>query len=365
MSVRTVEMVQNAAILFCFLSSINFAMAFQHQLGSIVARGRAVQRRIRQLPIAFTSTQFEEVASFDRNNEFNPLGPPSFVSHLAVGETLNTPIGDMSITRLSTQPQIFLVKNFLPFENDRETIMSTALQQGMKIAGTKKSGENTVRTNSYLTWIDGANCEDEYASVVAKDMDIRARYFFVHDTINRMLVQCSNDKVDVRDFMEFCYTEDLQVAKYDTGGKFDYHHDGFSRYLTILIYLNGVGGTYFPFGGDNADLKDQPDDEQSIMIKAASKLPGIDGILVVGVEGMDEYVSASFVSNPNSIVEIQPGDAVAFYNYKSNGEKEWTSLHSSLVVPREKWIATSWFRSEALTGPFGWLQKEKLLQHFS
>ncbi|KAL7467390.1 hypothetical protein ACHAXS_007636 [Conticribra weissflogii] len=362
-------MASKPAILFCLLSSLHFAMAFQHQWRRIVKRGSATlyrsQQATRQFQSASTAKQYEEIASCDHNNEVNPLGPPTFVTRLVVGETLNTPINDMSITRLSTQPHIFLVKNFLPFENDRDTIMYRALQQGMKIAGTKKSGDNTVRTHSYLTWIDGANCEDEHATVIIKDMDVRARYFFVHDSINNMLIQSSNDQVDIRDVMEFCYTEDLQVAKYDTGGKFDYHHDGFSRYLTILVYLNGVGGTYFPYGGDIYDLEGQLDDEESVVVKAKGKMPGRDGILVVGSEGIDEYVSASNAVNPESIVEIQSGDAIAFYNYKSNGEKDWKSLHSSLVVPREKWIATCWFRSEALTGPFGWLHKEKLLEYSS
>ena len=39
--------------------------------------------------------------------------------------------------------------------------------------------------------------------------------------------------------------EDLQVAKYDKDGHFDYHQDVYSRYLTVLTCLNGIVGTYF------------------------------------------------------------------------------------------------------------------------
>jgi hypothetical protein len=59
------------------------------------------------------------------------------------------------------------------------------------------------------------------------------------------------------------YAEDMQVAMYDAGGGYDYHHDGFGRYLTVLSYLNGVGGTYFPFGDDEDDRDGDDDDNDA------------------------------------------------------------------------------------------------------
>lgn len=259
--------------------------------------------------------------------------------------------------------------------------MEAATNQGMKIAGTKNSGENTIRKNSHLTWIDPNNyipseIMDDNASdpnnnangaTIAKEMTIKAKSSFVHESINNLPMS------DEREIMEYCYTEDVQVAKYDADGRFDYHHDSFSRYLTVLTYLNGVGGTYFPFGGDHATTngdgngisQEDLEEEDVMFVEASKKTPGQDGILIVGNEGVDAYLSpsaaAAATTNSNSIIEIQPGDAISFYNYKSNGEKEWRSIHASLTVPREKWIATCWFRSEALTGPFGWLRKERLL----
>jgi hypothetical protein len=40
--------------------------------------------------------------------------------------------------------------------------------------------------------------------------------------------------------------EDLQVLQYGIGGEFVLHHDGEPRVLTVIYYLNGVGGTWFP-----------------------------------------------------------------------------------------------------------------------
>jgi hypothetical protein len=41
--------------------------------------------------------------------------------------------------------------------------------------------------------------------------------------------------------------EKLQVLHYfDTGGEFVLHHDGVGRVLTVIYYLNGVAGTWFP-----------------------------------------------------------------------------------------------------------------------
>lgn len=36
--------------------------------------------------------------------------------------------------------------------------------------------------------------------------------------------------------VDYFFAEDLQVAKYDTGGCFNFHHDGFSRYLSKIMH---------------------------------------------------------------------------------------------------------------------------------
>ena len=85
------------------------------------------------------------------------------------------------------------------------------------------------------------------------------------------------------------------------------------------------------------------------------------GVLIAGKEGSDPYLKSSYV-NPKSTVYIEEGDAVAFYSFTKGGEKDLRQLHCSLPVPEEKWIATCWFRSDALTGPFAYLKKAQLLE---
>ncbi len=216
--------------------------------------------------------------------------------------------------------------------------MQAAQTQGMKVAGTRHSGENTVRKNSYLTWIDpfsiNTTDEDDWrdASSVARDTIFKSRSCFAHSVMN--------DSMNNAD-LAMCSPEDLQVAKYDKGGRFDYHHDGYSRYLTVLSYLNGVGGTFFPFGGMTDELEgiDFTNEDEVSVLSFKRKLEKC-GILIVGEEGSDAYLQSAFVK-PKQVVQIEAGDAVAFYNYMAGGEKDLRLLHCSLPVSTEKWITTA------------------------
>lgn len=298
---------------------------------------------------------------------FNPLGPNPNLTNLPTGQSLQ--LHDKQITRLSSSPDIFLVKDLIHME-DRNILMKAANSQGMKVAGTRSSGENTVRKNSYLAWIDphsitcSSSNNDEKggdywkdASSVARETILKSRMCFVHDTMN--------DLINTVEKMEFCFAEDLQVAKYNEQGMFDYHHDGYSRYLTVLTYLNGVGGTYFPFGnmGDELLGINFTNETEVSVLKFKKNLDKC-GILIVGEEGSEPYLKSSFVK-PKNIIHIKAGDAIAFYNYMPGGEKDLRQIHCSLPVPQEKWISTSWFRSEALTGPFAALKKMQLFEEES
>lgn len=303
-------------------------------------------------PIA-VDTSGETLAS-----SFNPIGPPDFLSNLSVGQSIRS--HGKNITRLSSTPDIYLVKDLIPAA-DRETLIQAAQSQGMKVAGTRQSGENTIRKNSYLTWIDPfsivTNDEDDCrdASAVARDTIFKSRSCFAHSVMNDRM-----NKADI----SVCFAEDLQVAKYDKDGRFDYHHDGYSRYLTVLSYLNGVGGTFFPFGGMSDELEgiDFTNEDEVSVLSFKRQLDKC-GILVVGEEGSNSYLQSAFVK-PKQVVRIEAGDAIAFYNYMPGGEKDLRLLHCSLPVPTEKWIATAWFRSDALTGPFASLKKAELFESF-
>lgn len=297
-----------------------------------------------------------EPFSIDINREkLNPLGPPDFLQSLSVGESFSS-MG-RNITRLSNEPHIFLAKNLISIE-DRKILIQEAINQGMKVAGTRQSGENTVRKNSYLAWIDPYSISDgeeidwRDAPSIARETIVRSRQCFAHDVMND--VMNSVEKMDV------CFAEDLQIAKYDVNGRFDYHHDGYSRYLSVLIYLNGVGGTYFPFGDMDLDGKDFTNDDEVSVLSIKRQFERC-GILIVGDEGSDAYLQSAFVK-PKAVIQIEAGDAIAFYNYMPGGEKDLRQLHCALPAQREKWIATAWFRSDALTGPFSLLKKTKLLE---
>lgn len=291
-------------------------------------------------------------------SSFNPIGPPDFLSNLSVGESILS--HGKNITRLSSSPDIYLVKQFIPAE-DRQTLMQAAQTQGMKVAGTRHSGENTVRKNSYLTWIDPFSISptDEGhwrdAPSVARDTIFKSRSCFAHAVMN----DCINNAD-----LGICSPEDLQVAKYDKGGRFDYHHDGYSRYLTVLSYLNGVGGTFFPFAGMTDELEGIAfTNEDEVSVLSFKRQLEKCGILIVGEEGSDAYLQSAFVK-PKQVVQIEAGDAVAFYNYMAGGEKDLRLLHCSLPVPTEKFITTQWFRSDALTGPFASFKKAQLFESF-
>lgn len=317
---------------------------------------------------------------------FNPLGPPTKLAALSVGDTLFATPGGLGgggggddtqqhadhgpITRLSQSPDVFLIQGLLPSKQERDTILRAAKGKGMKIAGTRKSGTNTVRKNSFLTWIDpydlqpltldhdDEDSQEDNIGLIVRKLATSARQLFAHKTMNALYRDGE---------YKYCHGEDLQVAKYDAGGFFECHHDGYGRFLTILTYQNGVGGTYFPLANveqRNVIVACQKD----ALEVALNCVPGRDGLLLVGKEGMKAYTTTVGKHNhcrdggslTESVVEIYPGDAIAFYNYQANGQEDWKSLHGSLTVPEEKWIATNWFRSEALTGRFAALHKAEL-----
>lgn len=353
--------VSTLAIMSCYPLRLG-CLAFSSQTTFIT--WRHIHRSISTLEL-FASSIVDMNQHETLFKSFNPLGPNPTLSNLSTGESIQ--LHDNKITRLSSSPDIFLVRDLIHKE-DRNILMKAAASQGMKIAGTRSSGENTVRKNSYLAWIDPhsilcSNDDDEGgdywkdASLVARETIAKSRLCFVHDVMN--------DLINTVEKMEFCFAEDLQVAKYDKQGMFDYHHDGYSRYLTVLTYLNGVGGTYFPFGdmGDELLGINFTDETEVSVLKFKKNLDKC-GILIVGEEGSDPYLKSNFVK-PKNIIHIKAGDAIAFYNYMPGGEKDLRQLHCSLPVPREKWIATSWFRSEALTGPFAPLKKMQLFQESS
>jgi hypothetical protein len=367
----------------------------------LVSLGKA---RIKSLFSSSTSTFITENNELvEELHEFNPLRPPRYLASLRVGESYKIPIlgdRDLSITRLSRNPDIFLVPNLIV---QTECLINAAKDQGLKVAGTRKSKANTVRTHSYLTWLGHSNdnedgaLKDKYGSyrgLVHSITDL-CNSLFVHESLQIQHGLHSKEDHHHQDQQSLYVTaEDMQIAKYDSGGCFHLHHDGSNRFLTVLTYLNGVGGTYFPLAqtiqmrdnNNHHDFLSPPklsmNDDGSLSSKGY--VVGKDGLLIVGKEGKTAYLDDdedSILEDSSAIVRIQAGDAVVFYNYNllmegtnvvSDGHdpeqwgdaghnKEWRAVHAALAVPQEKWIATNWFRSDVLTGPFAHLYRESLL----
>lgn len=333
-----------------------FMLMLLRHVSAFASRGVTLAKRTEHTLVELSSTVSAKSESVD--SSFNPLGPPEILTGLAVGETLSA---STQITRLSQAPDLFHIKNFVS-RDDANVLIDAAATQGMKIAGTRQSEANTVRKNSYLTWIDPydiSGITSSEALSTARSLVVKSGGMFVHKAMQRMMQE--GGKID------YIFAEDVQVAKYDTDGSFDYHHDGFSRYLTVLVYLNGIGGTYFPFA-NMGTLHNEVDDAEELGVAeiARGRLVGKEGILLVGKEGLESY--AEYHNSPpeeiavDSVFKIEAGDAIAFYSYRPSGKKDWRSVHCSLRVPQEKWISTCWFRSEALTGPFSHLKKEAMLE---
>jgi hypothetical protein len=118
--------------------------------------------------------------------------------------------------------------------------------------------------------------------------------------------------------------EKLQVLRYQESGEFKLHMDANEetpRMLTVLLYLNGRGETWFPLA--DADVANPRSRLDALRI-CAGKVPGEDGLLV---------------SPPK-------GDAIAFYNYCDDGTGALNrrALHAGLPAPDGKEVAAMWYQ---------------------
>lgn len=116
----------------------------------------------RPLSLSLSLDKFDSATSSSNggavvNVPFHPLGPPAYLSNLPVGGMthcqLSSSVDYCMITRLSSGPDVFLIRDAMS-ESDIKTMMDGSTQRGMKIAGTRRSEDDTLRRGSYLTWID-------------------------------------------------------------------------------------------------------------------------------------------------------------------------------------------------------------------
>ena len=302
----------------------------------------------------------------------HPLSPPRRLSNLPLHTTMN-PIKSLphiKIKRIATNPDAFLLSNFLSLPEEQVSLIMGAVRQGMEYAGTTSGDVVKQRKNSYISWI--SPCEEEIhnddkeisgdhqSRKIARYMTELSSFLFVPDHFK-------DEKIT-----EWTYNaEPVQTVRYGSGGKYDVHHDGYNRFITVLTYLNGVAGTWFPYAIidpnehelEELGLEDESIPDMTMDTVATDKVPGRDGILIVGVEGANDYEN-----HDAHVVKVQPGDAIVFYSYdwietdKGIDQREkgdcdskdlppptgpfmnWRSIHSGQETDREKWIATNWFR---------------------
>ncbi len=342
--------------------------------------------------------------SYEILKEMHPLSPPMALVDLSVGEAMaiESLPGNVSIIRVSYDPAIFLLKNFIS-DDACVLLMDQARMQGMEYAGTSAGNQVSQRRNSFTSWIhpyqDGMPDDDDDSSAGTSNDDNHdhdpsplkqkaqkitaymtevSRLLFTPDYLREKEEEYSSRGGD-DEFASMYDAEPLQIVKYDIDGKYDVHHDGLNRFMTILTYLNGVAGTWFPYAeveesdNRNSPLLDQdiPDMESGAV--ADDKVVGEDGLVVVS---NDDDPSSPLSSSGESrhVVRVDAGDAIVFYNYdwiqtfgddastqggdtvvdssSSSDEGEipptgpmmsWKSIHSGLKTSKEKWIGTNWF----------------------
>lgn len=339
----------------------SFAVFFSYviEVNSFISQFRQHGPRL-QHSTHHQSSKYKQEATVDLK-EFeifktnHPLSPPSDLLDLEIGEKVN-PYKNMTITKLASNPHIYLVKNFIE-PSQREKLIEEATDKGMEYSGTKSGDIVKQRVNSYTTWVkphsiestddneDETSTEDVMhgARKIATVMTKISSFIFLPDFFREHLAGGK----------KLFHEENLQIVKYDVDGKFDVHHDGLSRFLTVLTYLNGVAGTWFPYAVVEPNCNDDEDEPPNMHAGnvASEKEIGKDGIVIVGND--DDRFEES-----RHVVKVEAGDAIAFYNYDwlvnfnndpnipSTGPiMNWRSIHSGLKTKKkEKWIATNWFQ---------------------
>lgn len=124
--------------------------------------------------------------------------------------------------------------------------------------------------------------------------------------------------------------EDMAVIKYADGGECRLHHDcteGKHRVITVIIYLNDVGETWFPLA-----LKDSVDAEQ-----VASANPPFHHAMAAAL-GLP-------LGTGGVVAAPKKGDAIIFYNYfnDGSGELDGLAVHAGLPASGKKSIATLFY----------------------
>lgn len=316
---------------------------------------------------AFTGTAVTFYDTDDDDEDDDPpqlsrfVQPPTYLQELSLHETSFVPDTPIEITRVALHPDIFVARNVLASKDCQELIdyVGSSCKSPwcrMQTAETK-TGITSHRTNSSVAWISSfENLE------IADVMTSLACQLFLNEAL---LLECQKSQDSTTITGAIVEPENVQVAHYHPTGRFDLHHDGMNRIVTVLTYLNGIAGAWFPFAEVDSSKSGRVEVPSTLAIDGnmtQDKVPGSHGLLIAtaGTTELNiasELSSSSLSSSTYSphVVEVSRGDAVIFYNYNpkeallpptlsKNKEiiNDWQSMHTGLPAPQEKWIATNW-----------------------
>ena len=205
-----------------------------------------------------TRTQQEEM-HYTIKKESHILSPPSVLKSLDLHETI-TPLEtlpDVTITRVSYDPDVFLFRNFLSSSTEQVSMIMAAVNQGMEYSGTSSGDVVSQRVKSYTSWIypeedyegdeEDVETEDDIYRVqgkeIARYMTELSEFLFLPEDLRDSGSDRDSDFGLISQNYTLGYSaEPVQIVRYEEGGKYDLHHDGYNRFMTILAYLNGVAG---------------------------------------------------------------------------------------------------------------------------
>jgi 2OG-Fe(II) oxygenase superfamily len=225
---------------------------------------------------------------------------------------------DICVEKINGAPPMFVLRNFVS-ELECQTLMWSACNAPKNLLN---YNQESNRQGSQVSWMP-------HDDAISKSLARAAANLLLHD-------QGTNN-----------LHEELQVVRYSPQGHFQLHHDEHDRVLTVLYYLNGVAGTWFPLASP-IPMQDhlQPQNKEEALHCVHGMIPGSHGLLV-GSSIPDAHNSNS------ATVPIHAGDALVFYSYKDNTDsfnqnmiQDWQSIHAGLPAQEEKWIATHWFHQK-------------------
>eukprot|EP00980_Cylindrotheca_fusiformis_P007233 scaffold1525_cov142-Cylindrotheca_fusiformis.AAC.33 len=251
-------------------------------------------------------------------------------------------IQEFEVLHVSSTPEMFLLRNYVSTA-ERYTLQWNARNHPRELTMySDNNDKESGRSKSIVSWLP-----PQAASGIPLQLARCSSKLLLSPTIQK------------KGFVEGAgMCEPMQLVRYDTSGEFVLHQDGLGRVVTVLCYLNGVAGTWFPLANFDGQKYDQPrNKEQALrLIHENDMQPGTDGLLIA----TDRKEEEGSGDTNGAVLHVGPGDAIVFYNYdcccntnhgnsRTSPELDWRAIHAGLPATEEKLIATLWFQGGSLT----------------